>query len=115
MSTMLGVYNIIAVIPTGATLCAGLFLIYGVTLPGLLDKAKSINDLGTGFGDFGLLLIGAFVAGELVHATARICERIWWAAFDDWPSVKLLPPGFGAGVGARSESYLGLFEADLLF
>src|ERR1043165_577300 len=83
-------YNFLAMIPAGLVLGLGLYLIDAGLREWVLCRVRMPTGLAGDFGGLGLLVFAAFVLGELMHAAARLCERLWWSALLDWPSVKLL-------------------------
>jgi len=76
------VYEFAAVIAPGAVTIFGLSRIYPEI--GLL-----INEDKISFGEFGLLLILAYVTGHLVQAFGNLIESFWWRCWGgvptDWP------------------------------
>ncbi len=64
-------YEFAGIIAPGAVTIFGLSRIYPEI--GLLVKDDKIS-----FGEFGLLLILAYVAGHLIQALGNLIEKIWW-------------------------------------
>ena len=90
MLAKLDPYELIAVIPTGVIFCLGLFLIF-VGLPmDLLGQADNLEKLNASLGDLGLVVIVAFVFGQLLRQVARRLERWLWPAFGGWPAERFL-------------------------
>ncbi len=88
----LNVYEFAGIIAPGALTIFGLSRIFPDI--GVLVKDEKIS-----FGEFGLLLILAYVAGHLVQALGNLIEIAWWGLWkgmpSDWPrsrSHDLLAP-----------------------
>jgi len=72
-------YEFAGVLAPGAIVLYGAAQIYPAL--GLLAKNKEIS-----FGEFGLLLILAYVVGHLIQSFGNLLEWIWWKCADGWPS-----------------------------
>jgi hypothetical protein len=90
MLAKLDPYELIAVIPTGVIFCIGLFLIFFGLPMNLLGEADNLNKLNASLGDLGLIVIVAFVAGQLLRQIARRLERWLWPLFGGWPAERYL-------------------------
>jgi hypothetical protein len=75
-------YEFAGIIAPGAVTLFGLSRIYPEI--GLLLKDEKIS-----FGEFGLLLILAYVTGHLIQALGNLIEAVWWRCWggipSDWP------------------------------
>jgi hypothetical protein len=45
---------------------------------------------GVTFGEFGLFIVIAYAAGQLVQAVGNYLEWVWWKCWDGWPSGRVL-------------------------
>jgi hypothetical protein len=90
MLAKLDPYELIAVIPTGVIFCLGLFLIFFGLPMNLLGQADNLEKLNASLGDLGLVVIVAFVFGQLLRQIARRLERWLWPAFGGWPAERFL-------------------------
>jgi hypothetical protein len=71
-------YEFLGVMVPGVVLTYGLSLLFPEL--GIIKAAGKVS-----FGDLGLLLVLAFVVGQLVQAGGNVVEAIWWAV-GGWPS-----------------------------
>jgi len=71
-------YEFLGVMVPGVVLTYGLSLLFPEL--GIIKAADKVS-----FGDLGLLLVLAFVAGQLVQAAGNVVEWIWWF-IGGWPS-----------------------------
>ncbi len=71
-------YEFLGVMVPGVVLTYGLSLLFPEL--GIIKAADKVS-----FGDLGLLLVLAFVVGQLVQAGGNVVEAIWWAV-GGWPS-----------------------------
>lgn len=72
-------YEFAGVLAPGIVIVYGLSRIYPEL--GLILSSKEVS-----FGEFGLLLILAYVAGHLIQSLGNFIEWIWWKACGGWPS-----------------------------
>jgi hypothetical protein len=45
---------------------------------------------GVTFGEFGLFIVIAYAAGQLVQAVGNYLEWVWWKCWGGWPSARVL-------------------------
>lgn len=66
-------------------LAPGAFLLYGLSLlfpqAGPIVQGKEVT-----FGDLGIFVLLAYVAGQLIQALGNAIEWTWWRAWNGWPS-----------------------------
>jgi hypothetical protein len=74
-----GAYEFAGIIAPGAVTIFGLSRIYPEI--GLLIQDNKIS-----FGEFGLLLILAYVIGHLIQTLGNLVETVWWGCWRGWPS-----------------------------
>src|SRR5262245_47565209 len=72
-------YEFAGVLAPGVVVMYGLARIY----PGL---GILVHDEKVGFGELGLLLILAYVAGDLLQSLGNLIEWRWWRCAGGWPS-----------------------------
>jgi len=72
-------YEFTGVLAPGAVVVYGLARIYPEL--GLLVREEKIS-----FGEFGLLLVLAYVAGHLLQSFGNLIEWAWWRCAGGWPS-----------------------------
>jgi hypothetical protein len=72
-------YEFAGILAPGALAVYGLARIYPEL--GILVRNEKVS-----FGELGLLLILAFVAGHLVQAFGNFVEWVWWKCAGGWPS-----------------------------
>ncbi|MBV8330977.1 MAG: hypothetical protein JOZ61_10995 [Verrucomicrobia bacterium] len=68
-----------------ALICPGAFTIYGLSK--IFPQAATIfSDDKLSFGEFGLLLVLAFVAGHLVQSLGNLIEKAYWSLWGGKPT-----------------------------
>ena len=72
-------YEYVAIIIPGATLLIGLLIALPGWLPVTIDKDFSL-------GAFGMFLIAAYVAGQVLHAIGEVAEREFWRFWHGMPT-----------------------------
>lgn len=72
-------YEFAGILAPGAVAVYGLALIYPEL--GLLVREEKVS-----FGELGLILVLAYVAGHLVQTFGNLIEWIWWKCARGWPS-----------------------------
>ena len=94
-------YEFVGVIAPGALLLYGLSNIFP-------DVGALMRDKQLSFGELGLFLILAYVAGHLVQGFGNAVETIWWGCSGGWPTDwvrtgkhKLLAPAQAQMLPAR--------------
>jgi len=90
MLAKLDPYELIAVIPTGVIFGIGLFFIFFGLPMSLSSQADTLDKLNASLGDLGLIVIVAFVVGQLLRQIARRLERWLWPLFGGWPAERFL-------------------------
>lgn len=72
-------FEFTAVLAPGAVTIYGLARIYP-------DLGLLLADEQISFGDLGLLLVLAYVAGHLVQSFGNLIEWVWWKSVGNWPT-----------------------------
>lgn len=72
-------YEFTGVLAPGAVVVYGLARIYP-------ELGILVHDEKVSFGELGLLLILAYVAGHLIQSFGNLVEWIWWRCAGGWPS-----------------------------
>ncbi len=72
-------YEFVGVVAPGALLLFGLANIFQ-------DVNSLLHDKQITFGELGLFLILAYIAGHLVQGIGNGVERVWWACSGGWPT-----------------------------
>jgi hypothetical protein len=75
----LGSYEFLGVIVPGVIVTYGFALMFPEL--SLLKATEKVS-----FGEVGLMLVLAFVAGQLLQALGNLVEDFWWWLFRGWPS-----------------------------
>ncbi len=90
MNSRFDAYEFLAVIPSGLVLLLGLYFIVAGAPHDLEALGTTLKGLNTSVGDLGLILILAFVAGQLVRALTRVWDRAAWKQLGGLPTDRML-------------------------
>lgn len=72
-------YEFAGVLAPGATLLFGLCILFPALASHLQGKEFTA-------GDFGVFVLLAYVAGQLIQALGNAIEWVWWKAWGGWPT-----------------------------